>query len=377
MSQKYFHLTYEDRRQISYWHAKKMSVTEIAIRLGVHKSTISRELRRNARIVTREDQLFYLELSLLGFPRRELRKHLAELKEHVAQLQNYTSWTATEAQRARQYRMFCANQLRRRKSTLTRTWVIQKLKAHWSPKQIAGRSRFEAPESVSPEFVYRLVYENKKRHGKLHRLLPRYGKRKQRFGRRLYPDGPVIPERTDIRERPAIVERRSRLGDLEGDLIQGHGYSGYVVSLIDRKSRYMILRKLRTKRKRGVRVQLERAIQKMKHAKTLTLDNGSEFCDHRNLTQTTGVPVYFATPYRSVERATNENANGLVRYFLPKRMSFHRLTQTRLNEIQDLLNHRPRACLGYLTPHEVHFNQKAKTFPLKPLRFCSDSALSW
>lgn len=188
--------------------------------------------------------------------------------------------------------------------------MTQKLKQHWSPKQIAGRSRIEAPEAVSYEYVYRLIYENKKRGGKLHRLLPRYGKRKQRFGARSYPQGPVIPERVGIEERPKIVESRSRLGDLEGDLIHGYCHSGYILSLIERKSRYVILRKLKTKRKRTVRIQLERALRKMKHAQTLTLDNGSEFCDHPELTRNTRVPVYFATPYRSIERATNENANG-------------------------------------------------------------------
>jgi IS30 family transposase len=369
MSQKYLQLTYQDRVQISHWKARGLSITQIAVRTGVHKSTISRELKRNARKVSRESQLFFFEMSLLGHPKSLIRQHLDEINAHTAQFKEYLTWGAQEAQRARQHRMLCANQLRRRKSTLTQTWVLDKLKSHWSPKQIAGRSKIEAPEPVSYEYVYRLIHENKKRGGKLHRLLPRYGKRKQRFGKRVYPAGPVIPERIDIRERPKIVEERSRLGDLEGDLIQGYCHSGYVLSLIDRKSRYVTLRKLKTKKKKGVRVQLERAIRKMKHAKTLTLDNGSEFCDHRELTRSTNVPVYFATPYRSCERGTNENTNGLVRYFLPKKTSFHKLSQSRLNEIESLLNHRPRACLDYLTPHEVHFKKHPRSSKNKPLHF--------
>ena len=104
-------------------------------------------------------------------------------------------------------------------------------------------------------------------------------------------------------------------------------------------------------------------------------NNGSEFRDHRTLTRNTGVPIYFATPCRSVERASNENANGLVRRYLPKKTSFHRLTQTRLDEIERLLNHGPRACLGYLTPWEVHFKKPPKILPKhKPLHFRSDSA---
>jgi IS30 family transposase len=134
------------------------------------------------------------------------------------------------------------------------------------------------------------------------------------------------------------------------------------------------LRKVKTKRKRIVRVQLERAIKKMGCAKTLTLDNGSEHCDHESLTKNTQVPVYFANPYTSSERGTNENANALVRHYLPKKTCFSNLTQTRLNEIEDLLNHRPRKCLNYLTPYEVHFNKPPQISPNKPLHFSPKSA---
>jgi transposase, IS30 family len=375
MPQKYLQLTYSDRLQISHWNAQKKSVSEIARRLGVHKSTISRELRRNARTVTRESQLFFFEMSLLGHPKALIKQHLKEIEADRANFKDYSKWQAMEAQRTRQHRMICANQLRRRKSVVTRAWVVEKLKSGWSPKQIAGRSSLETSETVSYEYVYRLIHENKKRGGKLHRLLPRYGKRKQRFGSRSYPDGPIIPQRVDIQKRPKIVEKRSRLGDLEGDLIQGYLHSGYILSLIDRKSRYVTLRKLKTKRKKGVRVELERAMRKMKFKKTLTLDNGSEFCDHQELTRRTRVPVYFATPYRSCERGPNENTNGLVRRFLPKKTRFTRLTQTRLNEIANLMNHRPRACLGYLTPHEVQFNKRPKIISKhQPLHFRSNSA---
>jgi IS30 family transposase len=113
-------------------------------------------------------------------------------------------------------------------------------------------------------------------------------------------------------------------------------------------------------------VQLERALRKLGHAQTLTLDNGTEFCDHEQLTARTGVPVYFTHPYCSTDKGSIENANGLVRYFLPKKTCFKNLTQSRLNEIEDLLNHRPRDCLSYLTPHEVHFKSRSQVSLLKP-----------
>jgi len=144
-------------------------------------------------------------------------------------------------------------------------------------------------------------------------------------------------------------------------LIQGYRHSGYILSVVDRKSRLVILRKLNTKRKMSVRIQLERAVRKLGTVHTLTLDNGSEFCDHEAFTRATKVPVYFANPYSSIERALNENTNGLVRFFLPKKTCFKNLTQTRLNEIQDMLNTRPRDCLGYLTPEEVHFRRTPRS----------------
>ena len=133
----------------------------------------------------------------------------------------------------------------------------------------------------------------------------------------------------------------ARLGDVEADLIVGYCSDGYVLITVDRKSKMTILRKLKT-------------------VHTCTEDNGSEFADHQTLTKNTGVPVYFTHPYSSCERGTVENTNGLVRYFLPKKTKFAKLTQTELNKIQDLLNHRPRKCLSYLTPKEVHFNQASR-----------------
>jgi IS30 family transposase len=152
--------------------------------------------------------------------------------------------------------------------------------------------------------------------------------------------------------------RRKRVGDNEGDLIVGYRQSGYVLSVQDRRSRKAVLRKLETKHMTLVREQLELALRKLGGRHTLTVDNGKEFYDHRQLAKTTGVKVYFTHPYSSSERGSIENLNGLVRYYLPKRTSFARLTQSRLDEIEERLNHRPRKCLGYLTPHEVHSKKR-------------------
>jgi len=349
-------LTQTDRVYISRLRANGLvSVTQIAQRLGVHKSTISRELKRNAQVVTRETQLFYQELRLLGFPKKEMEKQLDELKRTA---KDYRNWVATEAQRTRDYRLHCANQVRRRKSQTTRKWVIQKLKMHWSPAQIAGRSKVDGPEPISHEYVYQLIIADRKSGGNLYRLLKRFRKRKQRIAQRVY--GPIIPNRTSIESRPTEANCRERLGDLEADLVQGYCSDGYVLSVIDRKSRILKLRKIRRKQKGIVRKELEYAIRKMGVVHTLTSDNGSEFCDHQQLTKNTGVPVYFTHPYSSCERGSIENANGLIRYFLPKKTPFKKITQTHLNKIETLLNNRPRKCLGFLTPIEVHSNQTSR-----------------
>jgi IS30 family transposase len=366
MGRLFKQLTERDRVLISHLKSKGFSISEVARRLGKNKSTISRELRRNAKHVSAEDKMFWYSVTHL-LSHDQLRDHLKNLSpSEMERFQPTSFWSATEAQANRNYRLHVANQLRRRKRLDTRKWVLSRLREHWSPEQIAGRSKTHSPEPVSHEYVYLLVKADKKRGGKLHRLLKRYRKRKQRFNVRNYPKGPIIPNRTSIEDRPKIVAARSRLGDLEGDLIQGYKHSGFVLSVVDRKSKYLILRKLRTKRKTTVRKALQTSIKRWKCPFTLTLDNGSEFCEHEVLTQHTNTPVYFTHPYCSTERGTIENTNGLVRHFLPKKTPFSNLTQRQLNKIQTLLNRRPRKCLNFLTPEEVHL-KKQKSPPKRML----------
>jgi transposase, IS30 family len=349
-------LTARDRVLISKLKAEQLSVSEIARRIGKNKSTVSRELRRNQTTVTPQEAYFLFRVRQL-WTEEELDQYLQTQPAEKRETKAY--WKHTDAQQLCFQRRWAANQKRRRKLPQTREWVIEKLRQGWSPQQIAGRSKLEAAESVSHEYVYALLHRDKKRGGRLYRLLKRFGKRKQRLADRDYTT--PLPERVGIEARPAIVDERSRLGDCEGDLIVGYRQSGYVLSVLDRKSRKTVLRKLRTKHMERVREQVEVALRKLGGGHTLTLDNGKEFYDHRRLAEATGVKVYFTHPYSSTERGSIENLNGLVRYYLPKRTSFAKLTQRHLNKLEKLLNHRPRKCLGYLTPHEVH----SKTWPLR------------
>lgn len=352
----YKQLTDRDRLLIAKLKAKKLTVTEIARRIGKDKSTVSRELRRNATTETAQQRLFYFRLDRL-WTEDELDAYLATQPPEARRTE--VRWRYSHAQQAAEDRAWMAAQKRRRKKPETRKWVIEKLRLGWSPQQIAGRSKVDGPESVSHEYVYGLVHRDKKRGGHLYRLLKRFGKRKQRFNEREYPPTPPASDRVSIDERPAVVEKRSRLGDFEADLIIGHKQSGCVLSVIDRKSRRVALRKLSSKRMHEVREQEETALKEFPIRLTLTNDNGKEFYAHKELTANAGVQVFFTHPYCSTERGSIENANGLVRYYLPKRSSFARVTQQRLDEIALLLNNRPRRCLGYLTPNEVHSKETA------------------
>ena len=318
-------ITYRDRVMISRLKACGFSLSDIARRLGKNKSSISRELKRN-------DERFGDE--------------------------HYGGWIAEEAQRYRNLRTWKANQVRRRKTLETKKWVIERLKDGWSPQQIAGRSKVDGPEALSHECVYQMILLNKKKGGKLYKMLKRFNKRKSRFNLRTYQEDPLRPS---IRRRPKEVDALKRCGDLEADLIQGYKADGYVLTVIDRKSQLVKLRKLNSKHKVKVLKELELALKRFKQVHTLTMDNGTEFSDYKLLQSKLKVSVFFSDPYCSTQRARVENMNGLVRYYLPKKTSFKSLTQSKLNVIESMLNSRPRKSLNFLTPTEVHSSLLTKS----------------
>lgn len=351
-------LTFRDRKMISAFRDQGLSLAEIARRIGKHRSTISRELWRNAcSISSVDDRVFWTGVANLWG--REDCDAYAKYLSKFEQPKDLANWSYTIANRVRKRRVQLANGVRAKKSKKTIQWVIHCLKQGWSPQQIAGRSKIDGPEAVSHEFVYLLVKRDKGQGGSLYRCLRRHRKRKQRFGARDY-DQPWLKgilNRVSIEKRPKVVNKRKRLGDLEADLIQGHKTSGYVLSVVDRRSRFTVLRRIRTKDKTSVRLQLEEALKQYAVTHTLTVDNGREFSDHEVLSHHAGINVYFAHPYCSTERGSIENLNGLVRQYLPKRKRFLWLSQKRLDRIQCLLNTRPRACLNFLTPLELQIKE--------------------
>jgi IS30 family transposase len=290
---------------------------EIGCALGRHHTTIGRELARNG--------------------------------------ESDGSYRASSAQRKTQHR--------RRERPLTRKLEIPELNAfvrrglaqRWSPDQIAGWLRREVPHDrrrrVSHQTVYTWIHQQApaaRKHWES--LLRRGGRKKPREDRRGRIAGQV-----SIEGRPSVVDRRERFGDWEGDTMVGQRHRGAVLTLVERKSGYLFAAKSKDRQARRIRRKIEGRMAGLppELRRTVTFDNGKEFAEHALLARRTGLDVYFAKPYCSWQRGTNENTNGLLRQFLPKGTDFLAVGPSTLEYFVRLLNHRPRKRLGYRTPLEV------------------------
>ncbi len=313
----YAQLTREQRYQIYALMKAGHNQTRIAIVVGCHKSTISRELRRNC------GQKGYrpYQADELAFDR--------QCDAYRARIAGQT-WQQVE-------RLLCLD---------------------WSPEQIAGRLKLEKQPTVSHECIYLHVYADKRRGGTLHRHLRSQKKQRKRYSG--YIRRGQIPNRTSIEQRPQIVASKRRYGDWEADTIIGARHQGGILSLVERKSKLTRLHKIESKGAREVKdtsIALLGPLVDRVH--TITVDNGKEFCQHEQITAALHAPIYFAHPYASWERGLNENTNGLVRQYFPKKHDFARITNAEVGRVEDLLNDRPRKTLGYRTPNEVFFKERS------------------
>ena len=236
------------------------------------------------------------------------------------------------------------------------------MRQEWSPEQITGRLKLEKQPAVSHECIYLYVYADKRRGGTLHRHLRSQKKQRKRYSG--YIRRGQIPNRTSIDKRPQIVARKGRFGDWEADTIVGARHKGGILSAVERKSKLTRLRKLATKAAAEMKdntIELLAPLAAKVH--TITVDNGKEFCEHELIAAGLQARIYFAHPYASWERGLNENTNGLVRQYFPKKYDFARITDKDLQQVEDLLNNRPRKTLGYRTPNEVFFKQRSVALP--------------
>jgi IS30 family transposase len=311
----YTQLTREQRYQIKALLKTGHAKAEIAKVIEVHRSTIYRELKRNS-------------------GKRGYRPKQADEKASV-------------------------KRKRKVKLRITRQdWrlVEEKLRENWSPEQISGTLQ-QNGFSISVEWIYQYVYADKRAGGDLWKHLRQQKKRRKRAGGR--DRRGKIPNRTGIEERPEIVDQRKRLGDWEGDTIIGKGHRGAILTLVERKSGYVLLGRLPRRTAANVAAQATFLLGKAPHRKTLTVDNGKEFAEHEKIAQQTDIDIYFARPYASWERGTSENTNGLIRQYLPKDRRLDDLEEQELQFIMTALNHRPRKRLDFRTPHEVFFEESS------------------
>lgn len=320
----YTHLTEDERYHIDELLRQDYTQAAIADELGRSASTISRELRRNR--------------GKRGWrPRQACNKatlRLSERGKNNAPKIDETVWD----------------------------YALDKITSEqWSPEQIAGRAKKEKKPPISHESIYQRILADKKSGGILYTHLRCKKKRKKRYGANDSGRG-RIPNRVDIDERPAIVESKRRVGDWEGDtVIDSHDGGAVFATMVERKSLFTVAGKSKDKTTRSV---IDSIIMEMSSfselVETVTLDNGKEFSGHQRIADELGGKVYFAKPYHSWERGLNENTNGLLRQYFPKKTSFDSITPTELRTVVDKLNNRPRKSLGYSTPREVLTKLAAK-----------------
>jgi IS30 family transposase len=310
----YQQLTREQRYQIYALKKAEHNQTEMAAIIGVHKSTIGRELSRN----------------------RGGR--------------GYRPKQADELARKRQ-------QSRVKSRITSEQWHgVEKLLAQdWSPEQIAGRLKLERQPSISHERIYQYVYADKQQGGTLWRHLRCQKKRRKRYASGGDRRG-HIPERRSIEERPSVVARKARLGDWEADTIIGQNHQQALLSLAERKSKLVRLAKVAHNTAESVARAMTCQLAPLV-VKTITSDNGREFAHHQQIAQSLRADFFFAHPYASWERGINENTNGLVRQYFPKKTDFAPITDAQLDRVMERLNNRPRKTLSYKTPNEVYFKQ--------------------
>jgi IS30 family transposase len=235
-----------------------------------------------------------------------------------------------------------------------RRYVQERLRQCWSPDQIAARSRDDFPRDRARQVSQQTIYAWIQAQETAGKRWPRF-LRSSSWKRSGRDNRGRIPASTSIEGRPAVVDRRGRYGDWEGDTVVGAGRRGGAVTLVERKSGYLLLGRVGNLQAATVRQSAAELYRSTPPAlrKTLTLDNGKEFAEHQQLAAEALLKIYFAEPYSAWQRGSNENTNGLIRQFFPKGTDLAHIPAHRFTKVQNLLNNRPRKRLRYRTPCEV------------------------
>lgn len=306
----YTHLTQEERYQIYALKKAGHKQSEIARVLERSESTISRELARNC--------------GQRGYRPKQAHCSAVERRAMNARTIDDETWQFAQ----------------------------EKLMLQWSPEQISGHA------AISPETVYLRIYADKRAGGLLWKNLRSQKLRKKRYGK--VDRRGMIPNRLSIDDRPAVVETRSQIGDWEADTIIGKNHRQAILSIVERKTGFTLIRKVERKTAQAVSDAMTALLKPyVSKVYTVTSDNGREFAGHEEIAAALKAGFYFAHPYSSWERGTNENTNGLIRQYFPKNRDFTTITQQEIDTAMERLNNRPRKRLGYQTPNQVFFKSGA------------------
>ena len=315
MGKPHTKLTAEERENIAIWLSQKVSKREIARRLSRSDSTIRDEIKRN------------------------------RFGQHYVAVQAHAKWEKKKSLAGGRHSL---------KNKSVYSYVLKKLRGGWSPEQIAGRLKLKKPNNpywrISHECIYQFIYAEENKQRAFWEYLPRkQKKRKKKYGRKA--QRVRIPDRVSIHDRPSEIENRLVFGHWEGDSVESKGHKGGVHTEVERKTRFTMATFLKTLTAEETAMIASRMYRDLppEAKKSTTLDNGKEFTKHTKI----GIITYFADPYSSWQRGTNENTNGLIRRYLPKKTDFSKVTQKELDDIIWEINNRPKKCLGYYTPQEA------------------------
>ena len=315
MPRGHHHLTHVKRCQIYALKKSGMTQAKIARQINVHQSTISRELKRN-----RGKRGYRYKQAEEKASNRRFRASLRIRKMHPKLIETIKS-------------MLCEYQ--------------------WSPEQISGRLKLNEGISISHESIYLYIWRDKRNNGSLFKNLRCSGKKYNKRSGKLAGRG-LIPNRIGIENRPAEIEAKMRVGDFEADTIIGAAHRGAIVSLVDRKTKLTFLDLISSTKSNLTADSIVKKLRPLKQqVHSITFDNGKEFTEHESIAKELNLKFFFARPYHSWERGTNENTNGLIRQYFKKGESFEQITDEDILVVQNKLNSRPRKKLGFCTPNEA------------------------
>lgn len=310
-------------------------IIETLLKENKSKSYIANQLKRNRATITRE---------VNNWVRNPSDKYDATIANFFAKEEYLNKRTTNKINTYKKLKAF----------------VYRGLLSGFSPEQIAGRIKLlysnDPTMSISYEAIYQHIYKHRQSNlgKKLIKLLP-YHHHKRRKKRKTATNKIRIKDQVNISKRPVHIEFRLEIGHWEGDLMIGAGQKSAIGTLVERKTRFVLIVKINNRKSKTVTQQFAEYLNSLPKVirKTMTYDNGVEMANHKWLAKSTGMDIYFANPYSSWERGTNENTNGLIRRFFPKGTDFNKITNEQLKQAQFKLNNRPRKILGYKTPNEV------------------------